>query len=300
MAMRRSDIARMLAAGQAKIFRDNLKPAKKEQWRWCSTITKSNKAQETYDSIGNLKPAHVKEEEDSIQYGKLEQAYQTVVVNETIANGYWFSMEVAEDDLYAVVDEGQQKELPRTMQSKREQDIAAVWDGVFTSVGAVGVPYASNTHPLKNCPGKYNDNLADNVPPSPDALINADNKFNHIYRHNGELMDTDATALLCHKDKMAIWQAILASNLKAQELSNTKNTVPQLRLIWNKYIHQSYYHLIDEEIESVIMQMRRGFKYNYFVDKKDTLNVYFNVTERRKAAHINPGFGHVPSMGGAA
>lgn len=298
MAMRRSDISRMLAAGQAKIFRENLKPAKKEQWRWCSTIMKSNKAQETYDSIGNLKPAHKKEEEGNIQYGKLEQAYQTTVVNETYANGYWFSMEVEEDDLYAVVDEGQQKELPRTMQYLREKHIAEVWDGVFDTVGADGVYYASATHPLKNCPGKYNDNLADNVAPSPDALIAAANKFNHIYRHNGELMDTDATAILCHKDKMSTWQAILASNLKAQELSNTKNTVPMLRLIWNKYINTNYYHLIDEEIESVIMQIRRGFKYSYYVDKKDTLNTYFNVTERRKAAHINPGFGHVSSQGG--
>jgi hypothetical protein len=298
MAMRRSDISRMLAAGQAKIFRDNLKPAKKEQWRWCSSITKSDKTQETYDSIGNLKKAHVKEEEGNIQYGKLEQAYQTTVVNETIANGYWFTMEVEEDDLYAVVDEGQQKELPRTMQSKREEDIAAVWDAVFTATGADGVAYAANNHPLKNCAGKFNDNLAANVAPTPDAVIDANNKFNHIYRHNGELFDTDASAVLFHKDKMSTWQAIMASTLKAQELSNTKNTVPALRLIWNKYINQLYYHLIDEEIESVIMQIRRGFKYGYHVDKKDTLNTYFHVTERRKAAHINPGFGHVSSKGG--
>lgn len=297
MAMRRSDISRMLAAGQAKIFRDNLKPAKKEQWRSCSTVTKSTKNQETYDSIGNLKKAHVKEEEGDIQYGKLEQAYQTTVINETIANGYWFSMEVEEDDLYAVVDEGQQKELPRTMQSKREEDIAAIWDAVFTSTAADGVYYASATHPLKNLSGTYNDNLGAAVAPSPDALIAINNKFNHIHRHNGELFDTDATAILHHKDKMSKWQEILSSNLKAHELSNTNNTVPLLRLIWNKYVNSTYYHLIDEDIESVIMQMRRGFKYGYYVDKKDTLNTYFNVNERRKAAHINPGFGHVSSVG---
>jgi hypothetical protein len=300
MAMRRTDISRMLAAGQAKIFKGNLKPAKKEQWRQCSTIMKSTKAQETYDSIGNLKPAHIKVEEGKIEYGKLEQAYQTTVINETIANGYWFSMEVEEDDLYAIVDEGQQKELPRTMQHRREIDIAAIWDGVFTRTGADGVYYASATHPLKNLAGTYNDNLGANVEPSPNALIDINNKFNHIYRHNGELFDTDASAILHHKDKMSTWQAIMASNLKAQELSNTKNTVPQLRLIWNKYINTDYYHLIDEEWESVIMQIKRGFKYGYTVDKKDTLNTYFHVTERRKAAHINPGFGHISSKGGAA
>jgi hypothetical protein len=185
------------------------------------------------------------------------------------------------------------------MQSQREEDIAAVWDGVFDTTGADGVYYASATHPLKNS-GLKNDNLGDSVAPSPDALTNLCNKFNHIYRHNGELFDTDASALLHHKDKMSTWQAILASNLKAMEQSNTKNTVPQLRLIWNKYINQDYYHAIDEEIESIIMQIRRGFKYNYTVDKKDTLNTYFNVTERRKAAHINPGFGHVSSKGCAA
>jgi hypothetical protein len=299
MAMRRSDISRMLAAGQAKIFKDNLKPAKKEQWRSCSSITQSKKNQETYDSIGNLKKAHEKTEEGNIQYGKLEQAYQTTVINKTYANGYWFSMEVEEDDLYAIVDEGQQKELPRTMQSLREEDIATQWDGVFTLTGADGVYYASDSHPLKNS-GLLNDNLAANVAPSPDALDDMCNQFNHIYRHNGELFDTDASALLIHKDKMSTWQAIMARGLKAQELSNTQNTVPQLRLIWNKYINQLYYHAIDEEIESVIMQIRRGFKYGYYVDKKDTLNTYFNVNERRRAAHINPGFGHVSSRGGAA
>lgn len=289
----------MLAAGQAKIFKENLKPAKKEQWRSCSSVTQSKKAQETYDSVGNLKKAQKKDEEQPIQYGKLEQAYQTTVVNDTYANGYWFSMEVEEDDLYAVVDEGQQKELPRTMQSIREENIAEQWDNVFTDTGADGVAYASGSHPLKNS-GLLNDNLAANSPPTPDVLIAASNKFNHIYRHNGELFDTDATAILHHKDKMSLWQSILASNLKALEMTNTKNTVPQLRLIWNKYINSLYYHLIDEDIESVIMQIRRGFKYNYTVDKQDTLNTYFNVTERRKAAHINPGFGHVSSKGGAA
>ena len=38
--------------------------------------------------MSNLKSAEIKVEGDSISYGSVEQAYQTTITNQTVANGY--------------------------------------------------------------------------------------------------------------------------------------------------------------------------------------------------------------------
>jgi phage major head subunit gpT-like protein len=293
--MNRSDIARMMYVGQLEIFKDTLKKNKKEEWPQYATVMNSTKKEETYDTLGNLQAAQEKAEESPVNYGGIKQAYQTTVTNKTYANGFKVTMEASEDDQYKVIDTVKGSELARTMVTKKEKEEATIWDGIFTNTGSDGVASASASHPLINS-SLTNDNLASGAI-TPDNVIAASNKFHNIMNHAGDLFDTDATAILAHKDQQATVQAVLASNLKAMELSNTKNTVPALKAIFSRYINKTYWHLLDENIVSVILQKRKGLTTDYDYDKRDTFNFYFNAHERYRAAIIHPGFGHVSSLG---
>jgi hypothetical protein len=92
---------------------------------------------------------------------------------------------------------------------------------------------------------------------------------------------------------------MLQSALKPFETSitNTKNTIPQLKPIFSSYLNTNKVHIIDESIDSAIMQKRKGITSEYDYDNRDTFNWYFNIHERYKAAMINPGFGFVTITG---
>lgn len=89
----RADIARAMYVGTREVFMRNLKRQPEEQWKSYATIKNSDKMEEKYDSVGNLKPAEIKPEGDKLTYGKIEQAYETIVRNETVANGFSVTME---------------------------------------------------------------------------------------------------------------------------------------------------------------------------------------------------------------
>lgn len=288
----RADIARAMYVGTREVFMRNLKRQPEEQWKSYATIKNSDKMEEKYDSVGNLKPAEIKPEGDKLTYGKIEQAYETIVRNETVANGFSVTMEAQEDEQWGVVPEVKVNELIRTMISKREHSVAEVWDSVTTSIGADGVPYASHNHPLLNDPTKFNDNLVVG-----EFDINtyeeAVKRFNHWYNHYGDKFFTTPSALLLHRDYQTYALAMLESQLRPFEQSNTKNTIPQLKLIFSTYISNKLVHVLDESIDSAIFQRRKGLTDEYDYDKRETFNWYYNVHERYKAAMINPGFGFV-------
>lgn len=294
----RADIARAMYIGTKEVFMKNLKKQPEEQWKSYATVKDSDKMEETYDSVGNLKPAEVKAEGNSVNYGKIEQAYQTTVRNETIANGFSVTMEAKEDEKWGLVPEVKVNELIRTMISKREQAVASVWDNVTTSVGADGARYASNKHQLLNAPGQWNDNLVEGTFDM-DTYEEANKRFNHWLNHYGDKFFTTPTAMLAHRDRQTYILAMLQSSLRPFEssITNTKNTIPQLKVIFSSYINTLQVHILDETIDSAIMQRRKKMTDGYHYDEKDTFNFFYNVHERYKAAMINPGFGFVTITG---
>ena len=291
----RADIARAMYIGTKEVFMKNLQKQPEEEWKAYATIKTSNKMEETYDSVGNLKPADVKPEGQSVSYGKIEQGYVTTVKNETVANGFSVTMEAKEDEQWGIVPEVKVNELIRTMISRKEQAVASVWDNVITAVGADGKPYASHDHPLLNS-ANVNDNLVEKVFDI-DSYQEAINKFNHWYNHYGDKFFTRADSLLAHRDRQTYIFAMLQSILKPFEQSNTKNTIPQLKTIFSSYIDANKVHIIDSTIDTAIMQKRKGLTSGYDYDERDTFNFYFNVHERYKTAMINPGFGFVTITG---
>lgn len=291
----KSDIANFLLLGIKEVWKKNLQPQRKIEYTGMVTPKKSDKSAEYYDTVGNIKPAQVVGESQVIPYNKIKQAYRVTVTNDKVANGFQVSLEASQDDLYNVVSEAQANGLRRTMIAKKERAVASTYDGLFTNTGGDGVASIASNHPLIDS-ALTNDNLASGAL-TPDNVIAANNKFNHIYDQSGELFDTEGTQIIAHKDKMALVLSILESALKAQELSNTKNTVPALKPYFNRYINATKWYIRDEVIDSVILQERIGLQASMTQDKINTLDYFFTIYERYKCSVINPSYGIVGSLG---
>ena len=115
----RADIARAMYVGTKEVFMENLKKQPTEQWKSYATIKDSNKMEETYDSVGNLKPAEIKAEGAALVYGDIKEAYKSTVKNETVANGFSVTMEATEDEQWGLVPAVKVNELDRTMISAK-------------------------------------------------------------------------------------------------------------------------------------------------------------------------------------
>ena len=169
--MNRADISRAMFVGHAEYFFKIFDKPRREEYKLCSSPMKSTKESETYETLGNMGPAEVKDEEHPINYDGIVEGYETTVTNETIAKGFKITMEAAEDEQYGIVDKVKTKELARKMHLKRERSVAAVWDGVMTDTGVDAVSSCATNHPLLNS-AKVNNNkyVADVGAPSPNRL----------------------------------------------------------------------------------------------------------------------------------
>jgi len=295
MTLRREDIARAMYVGTKEVFMKNLKNMPEQEWKRACTVKTSDKAQETYDSVGNLKPAHEKLEEGSVEYGKIEQAYKTTIVNKTWANGLKVTMEAKEDEQWKVIPEAKVNELARTITQLRERKVAEVWDNTEVDTGGDGVVYASNSHPLLHS-ASTNDNLATGelTFENYDTCVKM---FNDWKSHWGEVFPTSPDKILMHRNYQTKFQALLQSNLVPFESSNTKNTIPQLKAVWNRYISELPVYFLDSTIDTAVFQKRKGLTSEYDYDKRFTFNFYFNVHERYETGMINPGYGFVKLTG---
>lgn len=290
----RADIARYLSDKITESMYENLKAPRNEEYKAFTTPKKSTKDQEIYASFGNLLPAEEKLEGGPLHYDTAKEMFFTTVVNKTYDRGFSATWEETEDDKEKILNKVETGGMIKAMITKREKNVAAVVDGVFTAISADGVAYASASHPLETSKtALLNNNLMTASDITPDTYNDGCNMFNSIYDYAGNLMDTSATAILAHKNQETKIKAIQASNLKANELSNTKNTIPLLKQIYGRYINKFYWHLLDENIPSFIFQRRTGLVPTSEQDKLSTLNFYWAMVERYRAAQINPGFGHV-------
>lgn len=288
----RANFSRYLSDKITELFLENLKTPRKEEYLAFTTPKPSTKDEEIYDSIGNLSAAEEKAEGGPLHYEQVTQMYQTTVINKTYDRGFYETWEAIEDDVEKVIGKINTGAMIRAMVTKRETEVAAVVDGTFAAVSADGKVYAANDHPLDTAKtASANDTLMTAGAITPDNIITGCNMFNDIKDFAGNPFDTSATAILAHANNGANIKAILESNLKASELSNTKNTVPALKVILGKYISKTNWHLLDETIPSFIFQRRKGLTPFDDQDKTNTLNYYWAMVERYRAAQINPGYG---------
>lgn len=271
------DISRMLLAGQKEIFVRNMESYPLEYTRFTTKKT-SNKETETYDSMGNLKAAEQKIEGDAITYGKVRQAYQTSITNKTWANGYEFTMEAMEYDLYGVINSAKAKELARTMRDLEETN-AIYWIDNATSVNlADGVPLASNSKPLRDS-AATNDTLATSSSlADPDNHKTMINMFYSFLNHAGGYMKARPNRGFTHYVNQLTIEEVYRSMNKANEFSNTKNTLPSISWSYSTYINsQTAWMMWDSSYEHVLYQWFKKTNFDNDYDKRYTKNMYFNA-----------------------
>lgn len=290
----RADISRAMEATAKEVFMKTLEKTK-PQYQDIITKVSSDKKIETYDSVGNLKSAEIKKEGAAIKYGEIGQAYETKLENNTITNGFSVTWEAVQDDKWGVIVKAKSEELARTMLAFKEKACAKVWTDSLTATGADGVPYASHAHPLLNGTGT-NDNLVEGEF-NTDNYIKATKLFNHWKNHAGDHFDTTPTTIIAHRDRQVQLSAMFESQLRAFENSNTKNTIPPLKMVFNTYIDENAVFLVDDSIKSAILQERSALQNSAEWDNTGTLNWYYATFERYVTGMINPGFGFVAITG---
>ena len=290
-----TDISRMILAGQKEIFLKNYDPFPIEYTMYTTPKTATKKV-ETYDSMGNLKAAEEKPEGDAITYGKVEQAYQTSITNKTWANGFQHTLESIKYDLYGVVNSAKARELSRTMRELEETNFVKPWNNAFDTALADGVAMCSNSKPLFNVAGTFNDTLITGAL-NPDNIKAAVQQFVLFKNHQAKPMMSIPKQIFTHAYNMITVEEILASQLKAYELSNTENKLPKLKGVYSHYLtNQSAWFIEDTDYEHVLAQWFMKTEFDFDEDKRSTKNVYLNAVAIYREGAL-PNIGIVGSSG---
>ncbi len=290
-----TDISRMIVAGQKEIFTKNFEYIPVEYTQF-TTSKNSTKETETYDSMGNLPAGAQKVEGDSIAYGKVEQAYQTSVKNLTWANGFAHTMEAIKFDLYGVVNSVKAKELARTMRDMEEERAVRWINNAASTNLADGAPLGTNSRPLANVPGTFNDTLTTGGL-TPDNIKTAVAMFSQFKNHQGGPMKSKPNKLCTHSYNMITVEEIFGSSLKAYELSNTNNKLPKLNPVYSTYMTStSAWFLEDSNYDHIIFQWFMKTEFGQDEDKINTKNMYFNAIAIYETAAL-PNIGIVYSAG---
>ncbi len=291
-----ADIARFLEVGTDKIYTDNFDKYPKEYDKY-TTAKESKKEVAKFDSVGNLQAAQEKIEGNSIQYGKVEQAYQTTCKMKTWANGFQYTLESERFDQYGVLLKAKAKELARTMLELRENN-AVYWlnnaDNAAVTL-ADGVPMLSNSHPLKNS-ASLNDTLTTGGI-TYENMKTAFNMFNAFMNHAGGPMKSTPKRIITHRNNMWTVDEVFMSDKEPHVLSNTKNVLPSIGRVYSNYIsNQNYWFLEDTDFEHILFVKNMDVQFEADKDKIGTKDWYVNALEIYNLCVI-PNIGIVGSTG---
>jgi len=281
-----TDISRMIVAGQKEIFLKNHDPYPIEYPEFTTKKTAKQKT-ETYDSMGNLQAASEKVEGGNISYGKVGQAYQTSITNKTWSNGYSVTLEATKYDLYGCIKSVKAKELARTMRELEENNAIYWIDNAFAVNLTDGVPLCTNSRPLANVTGTYNDTLTTGGL-TPDNFKTGISMFTQFLNHAGGPMRSRVSDGLTHAYNMLTVEEIMKSELKAYELTNTSNQLPKLTWHYSSYMNStSPWFLWDRNYEHILMQWFMGTVFDSDEDKINSKNLYMNAISMYNTGCLN-------------
>lgn len=300
-----SDLSNLILAGSDEVFNKAAKKPINQQWKNIVREKVATKRAMNYDTVGALNPAQVHGEDSAVTFNKIEYNNRTTITSYVYENGVKASLEASEFDLYDVVKAQFGDPLVATMNDKKEEVVAAVYNTVASATGADGVYLASDSHPLKNNALLFNDNLITGALDTA-TLMAGKNRFNHIYTQSGKFFNTEATHLLIHPNKMFLALQLLNSQLMALELSNTKNTVNDvapIKIIQNKYLTYntstdvSPWFLLDKTLDAgCVLQTNKGLTLKSWFDYED-LTLKGVAYEIYGCGMVAPGYGFCYSSG---
>lgn len=254
-----SQISRALVLGVTDWFTQNFDAYPVQYAQYAKTIT-STLETEKYDSMANLAPAAEIVEGQNFNFGSIEQAYETQVKNKKFGGGIQFTVEAMAYDKYQLTIEAKGKELVHIIRDREEELGIKPYDEAFTVNLADGVPLCSNSHPLYNVPGAFNDTLITGAI-TPDNIKSATQQFATHKNHQGKPFRVFPDQLLTHEYNMITVEEVLNSRNKAYELSNTENKLPALRPAYSRYLTSTNsWFLRDTKIDHAILQFYQGYR----------------------------------------
>lgn len=206
------------------------------------------------------------------------------------------TLEASKFDLYGTINSVKAKELARTMR-ELEEDNAIYWiDNAFAVNLADGVPLCSNSKPLANVTGTYNDTLTTGAL-NPDNLKTAFQMFADFKNHAGGPMRSRVSDGLTHAYNMLTVEEIMSSVLKAYELSNTANKLPKIAWHYSDYMtSKTAWFMWDRNFEHILFQTFMKTVFDNDEDKIKTKNLYLNAVSIYNAGCL-PNIGIVGSQG---
>jgi phage major head subunit gpT-like protein len=303
---RSSDIPSLIVAGITFCFNEEAKKDRVKQYEQIVTKIAEEKAVGHYESAGDIGIAALHTEGDEYTFEGIDEAYGTDITTLTYGKGAYATRKQMKDDQTRTVKNIAQK-LVLSAHKKKEQVCADAYNDGFATSMSDGVYVFSNTHPLTNATGQYNDNLVTGAL-TVDNFKAGINQFSLIKDHAGTIYPTKATHLLANTMQQFTIVELLQSSLLAFELSNTVNSlnkVAPLGVILNDYIDHtskgdsySPWFLLDKTLEKAgcYMQYRGGMQLETEINFK-TKNWEYTVEEEYAVAFVSPGYGVIASQG---
>lgn len=303
---RSSDITNMTKAGINFVFNEALKAPQVIEYDQICTKYMEEKPIGTYLSAGDVGNAVDLDEGNVIVYEGIAEAYKTEITTGTKAKGVKATRKQMLDDQTNTVKNLFGAKLVRAMIETKEQHVADKYNDAFATTGADGVYIIHDAHPLVNS-AAVNDNLITGDI-STDTLKTGITQFAFIKNQAGKRFPTKATHILVHPSEQFNVIEIMNSQLMAQELTNTTNSIAKVApigMIFNNYLDtkargNTYtpWFLLDKTMSDAgcILQYRGGMKLDTEEDF-DTKDWKGTCIEEYTAAFVSPGYGIVGSLG---
>lgn len=180
---------------------------------------------------------------------------------------------------------------------EKEEARAIYWFDNATSVNlADGAPLGTNSRPLFNVSGTFNDTLTTGAL-SPTTIATASGMFSSFKNHQGGPMRSRASDGLTNFINMMTVEEIMKSTLRAYELSNTKNVLPKIDWHYSSYnATTTAWMLWDKNYEHILFQWFEKTSFNRDTDTRETLDQYYNAIAIYETACL-PNIGIVYSAG---
>ena len=238
MKMTRSNFGQLLIPYHKKVFFKTWNEVAK-QYPQIYHIYDMTKSEDTFPHIGDFQMWESNTEGNTINETEINEGDTASLVAERYDEGYSVTWELVRDDQYDIFSgmgkNGSASGLAYGLQVKMETLLADVINDGFSNVGYDGTALFSNSHPLYDAPGFFNDNLLSG------ALTPANLK---LWLTQARQQKNAANNLIALRAKQLItgpeleWTAleITKSINQAHELSNTKNVIEGIKPIVMDYI----------------------------------------------------------------
>jgi len=288
------------------VFNEAAKQPQEQEWPLIVTKVPTVTETGTYLTVGDIGNAQEHTEGEAYTFEGISDDWKTELTLVTYGKGVTATRRQMKDDQTMTVDGIFGTKLIRALINKKEQLVADAYNDGFATAMADGAYVFSNTHPLSNAPGKYNDNLITGALTT-DNIKTGINQFSLIKDQAGNRFSTRGTHLLVNAMEQFTVYELMQSQLMAYELSNTINSLNKVQpigIILNHYIDHksdgdtySPWFILDKTLPKAgcVYQYRGGMQVETELDF-DTKDTKATAEEEYVVGFVSPGYGAIGSQ----